>query len=1427
MPLTVTVLDLREDRSVHVEAGAGADASTAEVVGRIVRAAGLPSGTTLHLDGRPLDPGLPWVRSGVHHGAVLTSAPLIGGPPTGRLSARPEIHIVGGRGAGRIHRLTEGEATLGSEPHCTIVVDGPRVAGVCARLLLRHDGSLGILPFDDAQLSLDREPIEAGTESTWPRGALLAVGESRLMLVPSPGPPVALTAADEIGRLDHNRPPRLRPPTPPTRFVLPARPRRQHDQALPWLVMGLPLVMAVTLALVMREPRYLLMGVFSPLMMAGSHLQSRRGGVKGRERAEAEYADRLSRLEDDVAAAVALESDHRRHRSPDPATVLRIALGPGPRLWERRPDDADHLVVRQGLGDLDSRVVVSDPDEPEHRRDAARPGHDLPVTVDLGRVGVLGIAAPGDLPRRLAHRAIAQLCVLQSPRDLRVQVLGGGTSDWGWIGWLPHAEGPEPATGDAAVTAERLAALTSLLEAREALGTAADASDHLPHHVLVLDGARRLRTLPGVVSLLARGPAVGIHAICLDADEHHLPEEAAAVVTADDTGRLRVDEQGLERRSGALPDRVPDAWPTLVARALAPLRDVSQSSAETVLPSAVRLVDVLGVPRPSASVIAERWTARPRSTEAVLGVSWDGPHGIDLDRDGPHALVAGTTGSGKSELLRALVASLALANRPEELAFVLVDYKGGAAFRECARLPHTVGLVTDLDPHLVRRALTSLRAELRRRERLLAAAGVSDLHEHVALRERDPSLPALPRLVVVVDEFATLTRELPDFVPGLIDVAQRGRSLGLHLVLATQRPSGAVSPEIRANTALRIALRTADAAESRDVIGTTDAADISPHTPGRAHVQRGSGSVIPVQVGGLQVAAAPAESPTAWARPLGAQAPAGGGFAPPGTDLGALVDALEGAVDLVGGATPSRPWLPPLPDRLTLDDLLGGDVGAPSADGRTSPLPIGLVDLPAEQDQRPWLLDLSTLTHLAIVGSRSGRSQTLRTLAGAVAGLTSAEDVHLHALDCGHGALAPLAALPHCGVVASRAEPDRVARLLERLTDEVARRRTILTRAGVADIAEQRASAEPLDRLPHVLLLLDGWEGFTAAFSESREGRLIEQVHLLLREGAAVGVHVLATGDRSLATLRTGSLFERKLALRLPDRADLALLGLSARDVPDRLPDGRGILVADGTTVQIALLAPDPSGAAQADALRRLAARAAMPRAGRGPLRLDPLPTSIDLARVWADHDLPPGPWALLGVGGDRLGPIGLDLTRCAAAIIAGAPGSGRSTALRVVAESLLRAGTPLVVLAPRRSPLRDLDGRSGVRAVVTDPHPTPEVLEPLVSDGPVCVVVDDGELLRDAPAREVLRDLVRLGADQGRHLVLGGDSSLLAGGFTGWQSEAAGRQGLLLSPQGPTEGDLIGVRLSRSQVGAASIPGRGLAHVGDGRLTPVQVPHV
>ncbi len=329
-----------------------------------------------------------------------------------------------------------------------------------------------------------------------------------------------------------------------------------------------------------------------------------------------------------------------------------------------------------------------------------------------------------------------------------------------------------------------------------------------------------------------------------------VPDGVATVVTTTPTAAV------VRRHDGApatlRPDGVALEECEPVARALAPLR---APSGDDSVPATVSLRSVLATPAlldDDAAVLA-RWAGsrtRPGSLRAPIGATGGGVVDIDLCSDGPHGLVAGTTGSGKSELLRTLVVSLALHHPPDRLTFLLVDYKGGAAFRGISELPPVVGLVTDLGPAEARRALVSLRAEVRRRERVVASAGVTDMVDV-------PGPDASPALLVVVDEFATLAAELPDLLDGLLDVAQRGRSLGVHLLLATQRPGGVVTDAIRANLSLRLALRVADEEDSRDVIDGVDAAHLPAEHPGRAVLRLGPGRRSTLQVASTTGAATP------------------------------------------------------------------------------------------------------------------------------------------------------------------------------------------------------------------------------------------------------------------------------------------------------------------------------------------------------------------------------------------------------------------------------------------------------------------------------------------------------------------------------------------------------------------------------------------
>ena len=325
---------------------------------------------------------------------------------------------------------------------------------------------------------------------------------------------------------------------------------------------------------------------------------------------------------------------------------------------------------------------------------------------------------------------------------------------------------------------------------------------------------------------------------------------------------------------------------------------------------------------------------------------------------------------------------------------------------------------------------------------------------------------------------------------------------------------------------------------------------------------------------------------------------------------------------------------------------------------------------------------------------------------------------------------------------------------------------------------------------------------------------------------------LVLAGNRQVVNTRLSALVEDKIGLRIPDKADYGLIGLHPRKLPDDVPEGRGFRSETGIELQFALLTEDPSGQAQAAELRRIGEQAEeryadVPRSRR-PFRVDVLPARIGFDEAWKlREDTTTRPlWAMVGVGGDELVAVGFDLTRSNTAILAGSPRSGRSTALLCAIESLLRGGAEVVLAAPRQSPLRDLAGRDGVRHVFTGVEISQEELEPLMdsSSTPVVFVADDAELLKDVAAKDYLRTLIRTGSDKGQAVVIGGDSGEVANGFTGWQVDAKGRQGLLIAPQGVTDGELIGVRLPRSSIGRQALAGRALANDGSGLLQPIQV---
>ncbi len=1452
MRLSLTVIDGRTDRRVDALVDFDTDQPVGDLVPALVRLLGeqvhdsFARRVPLWVDGSEVDLRSAAGAVGVHSGAVLAlfePADLVARQAPAGVA---ELRVVSGPGAGRVHRLPLGETIVGNGATGWSLPD-LQLPATALSVEVAVDGDVRVVASAGLGARLDGEELDQDGAG-WPVGGHLVAGGTVLMRSEVETPVADVEARPDEALIDFNRQPRMLPPDRERSFHLPDKPAEVRKRPVPWVMVVVPMLVALPMAYFFG-PRMLMFALLSPVMILANFASDRKRGRKDAVEKQRKYDETHASVTARVEAGLLAEQAERRTSCPDPATLLVTAIGPGQRLWERRHHDPDYLRVRVGLAELPADIKV------EERRDKTEEAAPplmldlVPAWLDLAQLGVVGVAGDPETAPPIARWIVAQAALLHSPRDVQVTILSDadGEDEWAWVRWLPHARiGGDP---DAVAlgtqqdsVGRRLAELTAMVSQREA--ALRDKVRPSPDILVVLDGARRLRTLPAVVDLLRRGPTVGIIVLCVEDEVRQLPEECRAVVACA-AGEVRIQESASEGTAGITPDLVEVPWCETVARAISPLRDTTPEEEATGLPGSARLLEDIDLDPPTPEAIAARWV-NGRTTDVVVGAGYDGPFRLDLRRDGPHALIAGTTGSGKSEFLQTLVASLSVANRPDELTFVLVDYKGGSAFKDCARLPHTVGMVTDLDNHLVGRALVSLGAELRRREHLLAGPGAKDLEDYWALQRSQPDLPAIPRLVLVIDEFASMVAELPDFVNGLVSIAQRGRSLGIHLVLATQRPSGVVSADIRANTNLRISLRVTDENDSRDVIDAPDAARIQKNQPGRAYVRSGASTLMPFQsgrVGGRSPDAEagpkrPAES-LAWAVPwdrVGLPAPArptteSTQTDEADTDLSAVVDAIATLNSSLGIPPQHRPWLDALPDLVTVDDL-----PAPAGDDEAARLSAvwALEDLPALQEQRPKTFELGRDGHLYVIGGpRSGRSTAMRTIAGALADRVAVSDLHVYGLDCGNGALLGLSTLAHTGAVVSRTQVDRAGRLLSRLVSVVEERQAQLGAGGFADLAELRASLPEQERPPYLLFLLDRWDGFVTSLGEVDGGRMAEQVMSLLRDGSSVGLQVVLSGDRTLVTGRMSTLVENRVVLRLSDRSDFGAVGIPVKLVPDTLVDGRALTPDPIVELQVAVLSEDISGAGQNAALREIAARHSERDGATAshlrPFRLEEMPAVAPLDDALVDalraaRERIRAGWLPLGLGGDDLEPRGLDLSGSAVAVLAGPPKSGRTNLLRFVARAALEASVPVLGLCPLDNALSRQLGEEAVR---TDSVAEDDLVERFRSlpEGTV-ILVDDAELLKEGAHAQALLAMVQQARAKKWRVLVAGTTAEVGAGYSGWVYEARkSRQGMLLSPQGMADGDLFSTRLLRSALMPRVHPGRGLIVDPGGTQQLVQVP--
>ncbi len=1098
--------------------------------------------------------------------AAVTCTPV----PRRRLVA--SLDVVGGLGAAIRVPLRVGRHLVGSSDACDAVLCSP-VSPLHARLDVAETGALRIESLGEQQVFVEGECLSPGTHDLL-FNETVRLGTTRLAVRrPRADAPAHLdcsASSSTSATVVFNRMPRAEPSVPTRLLEAPVRraPKQQRSR-FSWATLLAPLVMGCAMAL-LWNPLYALFMVLSPVMTLMNWWEDKHHHRRDARNIEKEFAVAVADYRVALRRFVEIETIRLRRRAVDLCELRRRCELPSVHLWERRPHHDDFLEVMVGRADQ-SVEVLPEGEEAE------------PEIVDLVRhegvlreaplvLGLDGGVSVGCLGRRVLSRAvvralIAQAVALHGPGDLGVVAMcePSAIDEWSWISLLPHA-----VAADGSVCGDLAGLVTSVASAHRMTERllAADAGG-APVTVVVVDGDGFLDGKEAVARGLSSEPSI-VLVVIADAFDW-LPAATESVLHINDVDG--VGAVAFPATSSVVPsvifDGISTATAWVFASSLARFVDPVLGAKGASIPTEVGLVGLLGGHRSMAvsdmtDRVLERWRQSRHRPSFCAPIGWaeQGPLDIDLVVDGPHALVAGTTGSGKSELLRSMVASMAASADAEHLSFLLIDYKGGSAFDVCAGLPHTVGVVTDLDPHLSERALVCLEAELGYRERMFRAHRVDSIAAYRRLRSEQPSLEPLARLVVVIDEFATLVSELPEFVDALVSVAQRGRSLGVHLVLATQRPSGALSENIRTNTNLRIALRVLNVADSNDVIGSGEASLIGRDLPGRACVRLGPEAPLLFQSALATGTVAGARSKLVRRLQLGGVAVDGGVLggqalgelsasglpetADAPTDLELLLESITEAHRQTGVGLPRCPWPAPLPLSQTLGELCD-----PSEDAGDSPVVrFGLLDEPHEQRTRPAAWTMCSGNLFVAGAAKSGVTTTLRTLTVSACRELSPDTLWVYVLDLGRGSFNDLEVLPHVGAVVGPGEHERQHRLL----------------AQMVRLIRDRQEG-PLERQASVLFVLDGLEAFRRDNDDSYD--LLDLLDTVYLDGPSVGVYTLLGASSPAALRNLEATTACKVFLRLSDRHDLRDIGVTGAVQPDP-PPGRGYLGPHGLSVQVA-----------------------------------------------------------------------------------------------------------------------------------------------------------------------------------------------------------------------------------------------------------------
>lgn len=1115
------------------------------------------------------------------------------------------------------------------------------------------------------------------------------------------------------------------------------------------------------------------------------HMSQKKQYVKQKALRETSYQEELRKHQEELEELTIQYRQQMNVIHPEPKRCVQVAERLERSLWERGPTETDFMAVRVGVGQVAFPVEIKAPKPEGYDVDPLVQQAltlqeqfsvvvDTPVTIDMKKNRVIGWVGPRKQVYALIRSVLLQAAVHHAPAEMKLAGFyrANEGKEWDWLRFLPHVWND---TGtwrmvckEHQYSPQQLEWLHATLQ-RRTMGNdyAAEEKLELPQWLVLVTDIRILEDEALLPLLLKDAKACGTCTMIVADRRELLPIECQLVINvqeqeaslmytvlqeSDNRHRYQASDKPYAGYTQQVkPDFTPLEWADRFARRLAPI-ELKKASAED-LPNVLTLFELLGISDLEQWDVAARWNANryPMSLPALVGVRGGSKpvelnihDKIDRKGHGPHGLVAGTTGSGKSEVIQSLIASLAVNYHPHDVAFMLIDYKGGGMSNIFASLPHVIATVTNLEEEgLIDRSKISLKAELERRQKLFAIAGnIQHIDEYyeTTYRETHP----LPHLMIIIDEFAQLKKDEPEFMSELISIAAIGRTLGVHLLLATQKPSGVVDDKIWSNSRYRICLRVQEESDSRDMLKVPNAAWIT--TPGRGYIQVGSNewfemvqfawSGAPyypssteeleakIQVSVMELSGAAEKIklplPASWLAREDEEETAG--KKQRRKQLQVLNEHIANRASVAGIDPLPGPWMPPLPKQVFLKQLYGteqplwlqADSGA-ALDASTWMKPlIGVMDDMSNQQQPPLQLNISD-GHWIIYGMPgTGKTTLLHTMLTSLVLTHKPDDVHVYAVDMGR-MLRDFAPLPHAGAVIQEEETEKVSRLMKYLGAQLMIRKDLFSKAGSKSLLGYREDTG--DKLAAILLVIDGYSSFRNAFPEENE-----RLEVILREGANFGIYVVMTANRisdMMEKLRSN--IANALTFMLADNSDYYYAVGRPSRVPSELPEGRGWVKGKMPPImfQAAMPLEAESDAERTRRMRQLVDQLREQWQGSLPHPIQTIPEQILLSQL----ETTVGP-----VNGKL--PIGLlveDLTPFYFALqdgpyfmIGGRMESGKSSALRAIASVLMKHATPeqlrvfIVDYDRNMEGLYGLRHRSHVHGVATDTTSLEAMLDPL-----------------------------------------------------------------------------------------------------------------